>query len=73
MPSCFVTVLWLIFFLPETEGRSLEELDAMFAARVPALKFKHYVIDHNVATASDKDADSEKDKGTESRDEVAMV
>ncbi|BGP35077.1 hypothetical protein JCM10296v2_006907 [Rhodotorula toruloides] len=75
MPSCFITLLWLIFFLPETEGRSLDDLDIMFANRVPALKFMHYVIGHTIAVGnvSEKDADSEKDKGTESRDEVAMV
>ena len=39
----FLALLWVFFFLPELKGRSLEELDEMFASRVPTRKFKNYV------------------------------
>ncbi|PWY73526.1 maltose permease Mal61 [Aspergillus eucalypticola CBS 122712] len=37
-----VTMLILFFELPETKGRSFEELDEMFAARVPTRQFRRY-------------------------------
>ncbi|KAL1845475.1 hypothetical protein VTK73DRAFT_553 [Phialemonium thermophilum] len=42
-PSCVVAAVWVFFFLPETHGRTLEEIDEMFAARLPARQFKTYV------------------------------
>lgn len=39
----FLALLWVYFSLPEMKGRSLEELDEMFAARVPTRKFKGHV------------------------------
>ncbi|RYP28817.1 hypothetical protein DL767_007035 [Monosporascus sp. MG133] len=41
-PSCIIAALWIYFFLPEVKGRSLEEIDEMFEARVPARKFASY-------------------------------
>jgi SP family general alpha glucoside:H+ symporter-like MFS transporter len=41
----FVTFLWGFFRLTETKGRTFEELDIMFAAKVPTRKFKHYHVD----------------------------
>ncbi|RYP82355.1 hypothetical protein DL770_005614 [Monosporascus sp. CRB-9-2] len=41
-PSCVIAALWVYFFLPEVKGRSLEEIDEMFEARVPARKFASY-------------------------------
>ncbi|KAH8883089.1 general substrate transporter [Thozetella sp. PMI_491] len=41
-PSCVIAALWVFFFLPETKGRTLEEIDEMFAAKVPARKFASY-------------------------------
>ncbi|KAJ5669506.1 hypothetical protein N7462_010576 [Penicillium macrosclerotiorum] len=35
-------VVFFYFFMPEMKGRSLEELDEIFAARVPARKFESY-------------------------------
>ncbi|BGP43254.1 hypothetical protein JCM10450v2_007399 [Rhodotorula kratochvilovae] len=76
MPVAFVTFLWIIFFLPETEGRSLEELDELFAARVPALKFRSYVLDgaatKTAAMGDGTDSDKE-DKGDECREEVVLA
>lgn len=41
--SNFVCVAFFYLFMPEMKGRSLEELDEMFAARVPVRKFRAYV------------------------------
>ncbi|KZO93821.1 putative maltose permease [Calocera viscosa TUFC12733] len=42
-PSCIITAFVIYFVLPETKDRTLEELDEMFAARLPPRKFKTYV------------------------------
>lgn len=34
--------VWTYFYLPETKGRSYEELDHMFEQRIPARKFSSY-------------------------------
>lgn len=40
-----LTLLWAYFRLPETKGRSFEELNLLFHRRVPARKFKQYEVD----------------------------
>ncbi|KAI0005251.1 putative maltose permease [Xylariaceae sp. FL0662B] len=40
--ACIIAMLWVFFFLPEVKDRSLEEIDEMFEARVPARKFRQY-------------------------------
>ncbi|KAK3367335.1 general substrate transporter [Lasiosphaeria ovina] len=46
-PSCIVAGVWVFFFLPETKGRTLEEIDEMFEAKLPARKFrKHICVGH---------------------------
>lgn len=40
--SNFLCVLFFYFFMPEMKGRSLEELDEIFEAGVPARKFKQF-------------------------------
>lgn len=68
-PSCVVAVLWIYFFLPETKGRTLEEIDEMFEARLPARKFrKHVCVGHLAAREKEEHAaSSENDKVSCSR------
>jgi SP family general alpha glucoside:H+ symporter-like MFS transporter len=40
-----VFFVWTFFRLPETKGRNFEELDILFAKRVPARDFKKYEVD----------------------------
>ncbi|KAL1976197.1 hypothetical protein VTN31DRAFT_2479 [Thermomyces dupontii] len=40
--SNFLCLIFFFFCMPEMKGRTLEELDEIFAARVPARKFKEY-------------------------------
>ncbi|KAI1845923.1 hypothetical protein JX265_011181 [Neoarthrinium moseri] len=41
-PSCVICMTWIFFFLPEVKDRTLEEIDEMFEARLPARKFRGY-------------------------------
>ncbi|KAF2015334.1 monosaccharide transporter-like protein [Aaosphaeria arxii CBS 175.79] len=41
-PSCVIGALWVFFYLPEVKNRTLEEIDEMFEARLPARKFASY-------------------------------
>jgi MFS transporter, SP family, sugar:H+ symporter len=45
-------LIWGYFYLPELTGRSLEEVNEMFEARVPARKFKSWVSTnpHSIGT-----------------------
>lgn len=42
--TAFMTSVWTFFRLPETKGRTYEELDILFAKRVPANQFSSYNI-----------------------------
>lgn len=47
----FVCFVWCFFRLPESQGRTYEELDILFQRRIPARKFKGYDL---VAEADEK-------------------
>src|SRR5258708_933385 len=42
--TAFATFVWAYFRLPETRGRTFEEMDILFAKRVPARKFADYDV-----------------------------
>jgi SP family general alpha glucoside:H+ symporter-like MFS transporter len=50
----FLFFIWAFFRLPETKGRTYEELDIMFAERIPARDFAKQIVD---AYAEDDHAD----------------
>lgn len=43
--TCFCMFVWSYFRLPETKGRTYDELDVLFAKRVPARQFASTVVD----------------------------
>lgn len=43
--SNLILATFVFFFIPETKGRSLEQLDELFDKRLPAWKFKGHVTD----------------------------
>ncbi|KAK9372092.1 uncharacterized protein V1513DRAFT_466954 [Lipomyces chichibuensis] len=43
--AALLTFKWAYFRLPETRGRSYEELDILFAKNIPAWKFSMYQVD----------------------------
>jgi SP family general alpha glucoside:H+ symporter-like MFS transporter len=51
--------VYLYFYQPETAGRSYEELDVMFTAKVPARKFEGYITEVNMQQVSTKKGDEE--------------
>jgi hypothetical protein len=66
-PSCIIAATWVFFFLPEVKNRTLEEIDEMFEARLPARKFRTYVSRGRV------DLDGERRKSIEREKEVAVL
>lgn len=68
-PSCFIAAIYVFFYLPEVKGRTLEEIDEMFLARVPARKFRKYVCTGQAALESkNRNAHHAEDEGKESKD-----
>ncbi|KAE8327277.1 general substrate transporter [Aspergillus sergii] len=51
----FLTIVWDYFRLPETKGRTFEELDIMFAAGVPTRKLGKYHVDPYAENVAIKD------------------
>jgi len=45
-PSCFIAALWTYFFLPETHGRTFEEIDEMVSFFSIAKTTKNDVLTH---------------------------
>lgn len=43
--TAFLTFAWAFFRLPETSGRTFEELDILFAKKISARKFKAHQLD----------------------------
>ncbi|KAI1109601.1 general substrate transporter [Nemania sp. NC0429] len=52
--SCAVAGLWVWLYLPEVKDRTLEQIDEMFEARVPARKFRRYQCTGHHATLDEK-------------------
>jgi SP family sugar:H+ symporter-like MFS transporter len=62
--TCILVVVWAYFFVPETKGRSLEELDELFVQRISARKFRSAVTTGagRRVTAIEQDEISGRDK-----------
>ncbi|KAI1383744.1 putative maltose permease [Hypoxylon trugodes] len=52
--ACAAAGIWIYFFLPEVKDRTLEEIDEMFEARVPARKFRKYRCTGHHAVLAEK-------------------
>ncbi|KAF4968159.1 hypothetical protein FSARC_4435 [Fusarium sarcochroum] len=46
--TCLIAVMLAFFFLPEMKGRTVADLDSMFAMRMPTRQFKYYKVDEKV-------------------------
>jgi MFS family permease len=64
-PSCIIAATWVFFFLPEVKNRTLEEIDEMFEARLPARKFRTYVSRGRVDLNEEGRKSMEKEKEVE--------
>ncbi|BCS25084.1 sugar porter family MFS transporter [Aspergillus puulaauensis] len=61
-----VGAIWVWFFMPELKGRSLEDVDELFAAGLPAWRFKQYECTGiNRDMLANYQAKMEDDKGEE--------
>ncbi|KAK4139490.1 general substrate transporter [Dichotomopilus funicola] len=71
-PSCVVATLWVYFFLPETKGRTLEEIDEMFEKRLPARRFRKHVCVGHVVGVKVEDKEKEKDGSVREVEKVSV-
>ncbi|KAL7629814.1 hypothetical protein AAE478_001337 [Parahypoxylon ruwenzoriense] len=62
--ACAAAGLWIFFFLPEVKDRTLEEIDEMFEAQVPARKFRNYRCTGNHAVLGEKTRAEYVEEGT---------
>ncbi len=51
---CFI---WALFRVPETKGRTYEELDLLFDRGVPARQFKNYQLEGAISSSIDNQAE----------------
>lgn len=66
-PSCFIGLVFVFMFLPETKGRTLEEIDEMFEARLGARKFRgHVCVNAGLAAKGNKDIPLDEEEGKDS-------
>ncbi|KAK4656486.1 hypothetical protein QC762_204740 [Podospora pseudocomata] len=62
--SNLVLALWAFFYVPETKGRSLEQLEELFEKGVSARKFSSYVVERQLVEDSVGGVPAEKEKAT---------
>ncbi|KAK4243667.1 hypothetical protein C7999DRAFT_18008 [Corynascus novoguineensis] len=75
-PSCWISALWVFFFLPEVKDRTLEEIDEMFEARLPARKFRKYVCvgrEGGDAVAVSRSVSDDKDAAEVMHEEISKA
>ncbi|PNS21008.1 hypothetical protein CAC42_3345 [Sphaceloma murrayae] len=70
-PSCIITAVFVYWFIPETQGRTLEEITEMFEAKVPARQFRRYrCIGASAIAAADEKAEKGSSDGEVERLEM---
>ncbi|KAK4033812.1 hypothetical protein C8A01DRAFT_49691 [Parachaetomium inaequale] len=72
-PSCWISALWVFFFLPEVKDRTLEEIDEMFEARLPARRFRKYVCLGSNDGGANAASEDEKDTTEVMHEEVSKT
>lgn len=77
--SCVVAGAWIWMYLPEVKGRTLEQIDEMFEAGVPARKFRKYRCTGHHVTLDEKpqaehvESQSSRVGGSEPKDSAVNV
>ncbi|KAL2195184.1 general substrate transporter [Corynascus similis CBS 632.67] len=69
--SNLIVGLWTFFFVPETKGRSLEQLDELFEKGVAARKFSSFVLERQLV--DDHSVGLDREGNGEIKDQEAAV
>jgi len=73
-----ISGVYVYFFVPELKGRSLEELDYMFEARISTRQFKHYdstdlMAEKRIQHQSDAEARAIVAASGDKKDEIEAI
>ncbi|KAI1101678.1 putative maltose permease [Jackrogersella minutella] len=71
--SSAIAGIWIFFFLPEVKDRTLEEIDEMFEAEVPARKFRKYRCTGSHPVLDEKAQTEYIERTSNGKDENAKV
>lgn len=65
--TCIILGVWSWVFLPETKGRSLEQIDELFRKKVPSRKFKTFMVEsENIDDKYQRHGDPDTENGPQS-------
>lgn len=65
--TCVILGVWSWAFLPETKGRSLEQIDELFRKKVPSRKFRTFAVEsQNIDDKYKQSGDHSPEDGTQS-------
>jgi hypothetical protein len=70
--SNLIVAIWTFFFVPETKGRSLEQLDELFEKGVSARKFSTFALERQLVEDSMNVANQKADRDLEDREAATL-
>ncbi|KAJ6780539.1 hypothetical protein PWT90_03176 [Aphanocladium album] len=70
---CFAMNVVAYFFVPEMKGRTLEDVDALFEAKVPLRQFRDAVLPEKSESGRSSDYDEQLRSRSEKREEEVVV
>jgi len=61
--SNFILAVWAFLFIPETKGRSLEQLDELFEKRVPPRQFSSFLVERPLVDGGETEGNMKEAAG----------